>query len=616
VLSVAAVVFAAATIAVAALGLVLLPEVRALQALRAAAVADLEGGRWDQARGSLSRLSEASRRLDGRLRGPIPRTLAAVPLVGRPLRATRVVLTSGARAADIALEALPIFREQTFWERGRVDLRSLRAVRAFAAHRTSDLERELAAVRRSPSWPLPGPVGSARSDLIEELSSAVRGLDVSTFAIDLSERVLGVAGQRRYLIVFENPAEMRGVGGLWANYGLLVARDGEVELGRFGRIDEIDPYGTYRGPDWYVNRYERFFGAGNDWRQLSSGPDFPTVASILERNLDRAEGIGPIDGTIAVDPPGLAAFLRITGPVRVGSWFEPITSDNVVPATLNEAYSRFSDNDRRIAFLGDAAHAVWSKLLDSPITVRGLARSGLGEAIASKHLRLHFTRPEEQRLARALDVDGGLGDPRDTVSLVTQNVAGNKMDYWLSRKLDVGVELRPDGDAEGEATVTLRNDGPASGQPRYVIGPFDDRYRRGWNRQLVRLYLPATTSVRPGFDVSIAREQGFVVVEWYVDVPPGEAVERRVRFRVGDLWNPATRNIRLQIRKQVSLRPDDVRVDLRPPRGWRVSTAGSIDCDRGPTTTDVGVRAGLGRWVPGWILGAGAGVLTCGGTGG
>lgn len=547
------------------------------------------------------------------MHGPVPRVLGAIPFVGRPVRTARVVLGTGARMAGLAVEAIPVLREQTFWRDGRVEFGSLRALRTFAADRTPALKRELAAVQRTASWPLPGPLGSARSDLVDKLSSAVHGLEVSTLAADLSERVLGAQSERRYLIAFENPAEMRGVGGMWANYGVLIARDGRLELGRFGRVDEINQFGTYRGPDWYLDRYFRFIRKGRDWRQIPSGPDFPTVASIAEQNLTTADGIGPIHGTIAVDPVGLAALLRITGPVPVRAWHEPITADNVVPATLNEAYTRFeTDNDKRVAFLGDTARAVWSKLLSSPITMRGVADSGLGDAIGSKHLRLHFARPEEQELARALEADGGLGGPDRTFALVTQNIAGNKMDFWLERELDVDLDLAPNGRAHGEATVTLRNRGPATGQARYVIGPFNDDYKQGWNRQLIRLYLPGSASVRPGSGAALASEQGLVVVEWYVDIPPGGSVERRLEFSVRKMWDPKTGRLGMRVRKQASLHPDHVGLSLRPPWGWRLSLPEGQSCAEGPAYTDIELEARMERWMPAWVLGPWARDVACG----
>lgn len=98
-------------------------------------------------------------------------------------------------------------------------------------------------------------------------------------AIDLSERVLGAQGERRYFIAFENLAEMRGAGGLWGNCGVLM---------------------------------------------------------MAENNLRDVPDVGPVDGVIAIDAHGLAALLRITGPVTVPSWPEPIDASDVARVMLPE----------------------------------------------------------------------------------------------------------------------------------------------------------------------------------------------------------------------------------------------------------------------------------------
>ncbi len=64
-----------------------------------------------------------------------------------------------------------------------------------------------------------------------------------------------------------------------------------------------------------------------------------------------------MDGVIAVDPPGLAAMLKLTGPVTVPRWPVPITADNVVDVTLRQAYEQFPQ-DERVVFLGDLARKV------------------------------------------------------------------------------------------------------------------------------------------------------------------------------------------------------------------------------------------------------------------
>jgi hypothetical protein len=62
----------------------------------------------------------------------------------------------------------------------------------------------------------------------------------------------------------------------------------------------------------------------------------------------------PVDGVIAVDPEGLAAMMRLTGPITVPEWPVPITSANVSAITQNEAYVTYAGGRRPQELPGDA----------------------------------------------------------------------------------------------------------------------------------------------------------------------------------------------------------------------------------------------------------------------
>jgi hypothetical protein len=59
----------------------------------------------------------------------------------------------------------------------------------------------------------------------------------------------------------------------------------------------------------------------------------------------------------------------------------------------------------------------------------------------------------------------------------------------MRRSVNWRVRLSPDGAAQATAAFTLANDSPAYGLPRYIIGPFDDRFRPGQNEQFATLYV-------------------------------------------------------------------------------------------------------------------------------
>lgn len=540
-----------------------------------AAEKSVRDGRLDDALAALQRAETRAHAAQAALAGPIQRVVGALPIVGRPLWTARLLMGSAAQASSTAADVLPVVQESRFWNAGTVDLDNLDRLGVAAERAGARFATALDSARRSPAWPLPGSLARERAEYVAKLQDVNSGLRKAALGAKLSAAVLGGREPRRYLLVGENPAEMRGAGGFWGSYGILVAEGGRLRLERVGRTqDELGMYAGRNGPAWFHERYASY-GSLTEWQQLASAPDFPAVASVAEANLAQAKGLGPIDGTIAIDPVGLASLLRVAGPVDVPNWPEPLDHNNVVRAIVHDAEARFaSDGVARVAFLTDTVRVVWSKFLGADVSVRGLGRSGIGDAAASKHIRLHFARPDEQRLARALGADGRLGDPATTIAVVTQNIAGNKIDQWLHRRVRGNVQLRSDGSATVELRVSLRNDGPASGMPRRVIGPYDERFRAGWNNQLVRVYLPGSASMVPqGSPKVLTREQGFVVVEQEVSVPPGET--RSVSFvaNVDDAWDPEAGHARLTLRRQAVLNPDETFFEVRPPRWCRIGRA-------------------------------------------
>jgi hypothetical protein len=87
------------------------------------------------------------------------------------------------------------------------------------------------------------------------------------------------------------------------------------------------------------------------------------------------------------------------------------------------------------------------------------------------------------------------------------NTGANKLDAFLRRSVHWRVRLSPDGAAQATAALTLANDSPAYGLPRYITGLFDDRFRPGQNEQFATLGgpwapragpIPVPSPPRPG----------------------------------------------------------------------------------------------------------------------
>ncbi len=475
--------------AAVAAAMVLGVGVAALQARAhlATAVADGQAGlnavkAGDQA-GARRQLESAQRGFasaDESFSSVFARPARALPIVGQQVRAARAMTASGADLMHAASVAATTARyEDLKTSGGQVNLPLLVSMRGPVAETASSLDRadaQLAAV--DSSWLVP-PLGGPLRDLRNQVGDARPQAHLASEAVAVMPDLLGASGPKRYFLAFGTPAESRFLGGFVGSFGELTAVDGKLTLVRSGSIQELSnaPGADTRALDGmasYLDRYNRFQPA-RYVQNASASPDFPQVAEALRQLYPQAGG-APVDGVIYVDPYGLAALLKLTGPVSVEGLATPLNADNAADFLLRKQYLDFPDDftNARSDLLSRAAKATFEAL-----TSRQLAGpKTLAEALAPmvSQGRVMMTTFDERGRAFLTHAGATAAFPRaeartDFVSLRTSNGGANKIDTFLHRSLDYHVSYAPStGATTVTATVTFRNDAPASGLPDYVIG--------------------------------------------------------------------------------------------------------------------------------------------------
>jgi hypothetical protein len=193
---------------------------------------------------------------------------------------------------------------------------------------------------------------------------------------------------------------------------------------------------------------------------------------------------------------------------------------------------------------------------------------------------LHSTDPDVQAAFDAAGVSGRLGNPTgDFLAVVANNAAGNKADFYLERRVDYRVTLGAGGTASAAATVSLANDAPESGQPPYVIGPFDERFVAGQNVTYVSTYCAAGCLLedfrrdRSPDAVGSEAELGHPVFPVFVDLPSGGSQSLEYRWSVPWAWagDRGAGTYRLTIRGQPTIRPTALSLDVRAPEGMNIA---------------------------------------------
>ncbi len=476
------------------------------------------------------------RRYAKRLDRPQVQVARFVPFVGANLRAT----TATARAAaDLSSAARSLL--------GQVNVRQISPKRGVVDHdqlgRLNDgLKAVQFVITRSQKNLVGGDellVPELREDierLLFEIQGVENRVDTTMRGTAAAERLLGFGRPRTFFIAVQNTAEARATGGYIANYGIVTMNNGRVSTRHFARtsiFDEAkDRPRVLRAPLDFRRRYSQF-DVNRNWSNVNLSPDFPTVAKVMADQYKQYSGES-LDGVIAVDPIGMAKLMQLTGPLTVTPWPVPLTAKNAAKILLHDEYVAFDGKlDQRIDFLGRVANQVFDVLVARGLDDLFAAGPVIHELTATRQLQFWSPDVLTQAFFRETSADGWLPPVvGDSLMVTTQNAAGNKADYFFKRSFRYEATVKKAGDGvavKSTLRVTLQNDAPATGEPKYVIGPHDSRFAPGQNRVFFTVYSPfdLESATIDGKKLSLLSqpELGRTAYSAFVDIP---ARSRRV----------------------------------------------------------------------------------------
>lgn len=474
-------------------------------------------------------------------------------------------------------------------EAGRLRVQSLEEL-AVGVHRARELlDGAAARTARLPTSLLLPPIASGRAEAAGAVREGSSLLGTVHDVLSVLPAFLGGEGERRYFLGAQNPAELRGTGGLIGSHAILVADEGSLHLGPFRdtTAQPAVPDGRVAspGPD-FAERYGAFWSA-RYFPNINMTPDVPTAARAILALHEELTGQA-LDGVILIDPVALSYIVQATGPVSVPGFDATLDASTVVPLTTNRAYSLLPEEARK-SVLGSVAEAVWRQAMSGeadPLQLLG----AISRAASEGHLTVYAEDPEVETGFERAGVSGRLLLPgHDFFAVFASNASGTKIDYYARRDLDYRIRLLSDGSGLATASVTIENQAPASGQPAYVIGPYgadspsgpDPRFRAGESVSYVSVYCGADCALSRAamngvpMGLQAQRELGHWVLSTYVSVPSRSSrvlavgLERPGAWD-GDRWGG---EYVLTLQGQTMLTPTHFTVEVALPPGMRVTSS-------------------------------------------
>ncbi len=298
---------------------------------------------------------------------------------------------------------------------------------------------------------------------VKKLLSA---LDDSTQAVREFSALAGVLSQlsgkehlRKYLVIFQNPTELRPTGGFMGSFAEVTVDHGAVTDVR------VPSGGTYDLKGMLLARVLppkplELVASRWEFQDSNWSPDFPTAAAKMRWFWDQS-GQSTVDGVITINATFVQKLLDITGPIAMPAYNKTIDSSNFLLETqkaVEVEYDKQANTPKK--FVGDLATEVMARMKsfskDDWLKVASMA----SDALETKDIQLALTNPDEELFAERNGWNGRLKPTSgDALALVESNIAGQKTDGVITEKTTQHVQIHDDGSVTETVSLTRTHNG-------------------------------------------------------------------------------------------------------------------------------------------------------------
>lgn len=311
-----------------------------------------------------------------------------------------------------------------------------------------------------------------RAAAIELADELLAQFATAQAALEAGLEVLGADGPRTYLVAAQNPAELRGTGGLIGYLTEVTFDDGDIRIGQGAGFDaqtalrrtnledstpDLPP--PVERPDLFAERYDHAAG-GQFFGSVNLDPDLPTVGPVLLR-LYEQQTRGTADGVLLLDPIALGRIVAVTGEplelpagIETGSLPRTIPGEQIAELIMIDGYDVLGGGtEEKRAFDEAVIDAALTRLVGGGWDATAMLDE-LGELLDERHLQAWSTTEATQQTLVTTGAAGLLTRPepgQDLLALTANNAAANKADAHVEHRITARIALE---DAGGEGLAS------------------------------------------------------------------------------------------------------------------------------------------------------------------
>lgn len=297
--------------------------------------------------------------------------------------------------------------------------------------------------------------------------------------LEAAPYILGLDSPRKYLVIFQNDAELRATGGFMTAYAVISIDKGKISVIQSEDIYTLDAKFTKKipAPEPIVNYLPKV----PYWymRDQNLSPDFKVSMDTFFPNYQLTNSPA-VDGVFTVDTQVLVELLKITGPIGVPGfgnfsaaddsrcncpqvWYElelfadvegPVVWDSITGQIILQP----KNYGQRKSFIGPMMYSVLANVMAQPKSKMGtLFQTGLA-LFNEKHIQLYFVDSKTQAAAESFNLAGRVRETEgDYLFVVDTNFAGAKTNAWVTYSADQKIDITSDGTTTVTLTLTYKN---------------------------------------------------------------------------------------------------------------------------------------------------------------
>lgn len=372
------------------------------------------------------------------------------------------------------------------------------------------------------------------------VASSAESLSQFQPIIKILPDLLGNPEPKKYLIMFQNDAELRPTGGFLTAYATMTITKGKIEPGLSEDIYTLDAGFKKKVPA--PDPIKKYLPLVYNWnlRDMNLSPDFKNSMDTFTTYMKESSAAPEFDALIAIDTEVPVRILKVLGPIGVPGYGGKFSAENdprcdcpQVIYELENIITRptYEIREGRKSILGPLMNSMLANMMGSPKAKWAEFFNIFVASINEKHLLMYFKDEERQGAVEALGAAGRINDyVGDYLHINDTNFAGAKSNLFVTQEVESVVNVGADGSTTTKLTLTYKNPRPGDNCNLEAGLLCLNGILRDWQRIYVPKGSVLTASRGYELDMITTEDLGKTVFEGFFTLSPQSVKKLEIEY--------------------------------------------------------------------------------------